>query len=84
MRPDTKTALIVTRCLNLYWYNTNPYVVLGLLFPGAAETYLEEKAILYTRGLSTFMGELDMTNQKKFVELAIDKYWDEASRWADR
>ena len=81
MKPDIKDAYRVARCLNLYWYNSYPLSIVEALFPTADKTYINEKTEWWNKGLTYFMGALDEAHQMQFVQMALDKYWEESGRY---
>jgi len=66
--------------LVMYWYNTDPGIIMRGLFPGTVEHYIEEKVGLYRHGLVAFWGMLDFEHQTRLIGLAEQKYNEEVAK----
>jgi len=71
-------AMSVIQALFMYWYNTDPDVIMKTVYDNPAPAYLEEKMAYYKLGLHNFWGQIDYKHQLKLVEAAMEKYGDEA------
>jgi len=83
-KPDNSTSVCVTRCLNLFMYNAPVYDSLRRIFEHDLVNHVNHLAILevaWNQGLPQFMNQLDFAHQCIFIQIAIDKYWEEARAW---
>jgi hypothetical protein len=58
----------------LYFYNVDPREQARALFPCAVDAYIDEWVGRYRQGLPEFWGLMDKPTQRRYVQLALDRY----------
>lgn len=79
----SKEQFRACHALMMLFYNTSGQEFAEMVFPGREPEYQAEYAKLYQKSYAAAMGKLDTSNQKRVIQMALERYGSEGDRHWD-